>query len=123
MSHSFNCIIASNTITVKKKITVNGKKVLTIITDCDNIIVKSSLITIGGDVMIPAYPVFAGELAKRGYTKSEIAKKIGVSQRTFYSKFYGNTEFTFSEASTIQREFFPDIDAAHLFSKAQEISA
>ena len=68
--------------------------------------------------MKPAYPVFAGELAKRGYTKSAMAKKIGVSQRTFYSKFFGNTEFTFSEAITIQQEFFPDIDIAHLFTKS-----
>lgn len=66
------------------------------------------------------YGVLVGEIAKRNYRKSDIAKSIGISPRTFYSRLTGRSDFTLSEAATIQREFFPDMDKDTLFSQADE---
>lgn len=70
--------------------------------------------------MVSVYPVLVGEIAKRGYRKSAIAKRMGVSSRTLYSKLAGTTEFTLSEANIIQRDFFPDMDKDSLFAMSND---
>lgn len=64
------------------------------------------------------YPVFSGEIAKRGIRKTTIAKAIGVSYNAFYNKMRGVASFTFDEACTIQERFFPDMDLRNLFRRA-----
>lgn len=68
-----------------------------------------------------SYRVLVGEIAKRNYKKSDIAKSIGVTPRTFYSRLIGKSDFTLSEASTIQREFFPDMDKDTLFRQENTV--
>lgn len=67
--------------------------------------------------IIVIYPELVGELAKRGLTKSAVAKGIGISQRTFYSKLTGRTDFTLSEVNAIHARFFPDMNKDSLFSR------
>lgn len=65
------------------------------------------------------YPTLAGEIAKRGIKKNAIAKQIGVSERTLYNKLYGKVDFTWPEVLSINSCFFPDLDPASLFARAE----
>lgn len=64
---------------------------------------------------IPHYPVLESELAKRGITKKEIAKDIGISPRAFSIKLSGKNDFWYSEILTI-RKYFPDLSIEELFT-------
>lgn len=66
-----------------------------------------------------AYPELVGEMAKRSLTRTSVAKKLGISPRTLYSKLAGDTDFTLSEANEIHAVFFPDIDKDRLFARAE----
>lgn len=68
--------------------------------------------------MVATYPELVGEMAKRGLTRTSVAKKIGISSRTLYSKLMGDTDFTLSEANAIHAAFFPDVDKELLFSRS-----
>jgi hypothetical protein len=67
--------------------------------------------------MSVAYPTLAGEIAKRGIKKSIIAERIGLSQRSLYNKLSGSVSFTWDEAMTITKIFFPDLDPTALFER------
>lgn len=67
------------------------------------------------------YPELVGEMAKRSYKKIEVAKIIGVSPRTLYSKLIGETDFTLSEANEIQRQLFPDMNKDDLFRRVGKL--
>ena len=62
-----------------------------------------------------AYPVLAGEIAKRGIKKKTIAESIGVCDKSLNNKLNGRVPFTWSEVKTIQRQFFPDMAPDDLF--------
>lgn len=66
------------------------------------------------------YPELIGCLAKNSIKKVDVAEALGISPRTLYSKLVGDTDFTLSEASTIQRQFFPDMDQETLFKRADD---
>ena len=68
------------------------------------------------------YPVLAGEIAKRGIKKKDIAKSIGICDRAMSNKFSGRVPFTMPEAKTIKREYFPDIPLNVLFAEADELN-
>lgn len=70
--------------------------------------------------MVAAYPELVGEMAKRGLTRTSIAKRLGISTRALYSKLAGDTDFTLSEASTIHTAFFSDVDKESLFARADK---
>lgn len=67
-------------------------------------------------MIIPKYPVLAGEIAKRGMTKTVIAKRLNIGARSLNNKLSGVSPFTWEEASTIRNDFFPDMDLTELFS-------
>lgn len=69
--------------------------------------------------MVVAYPELVGEMAKRGLTRTSVAKRLGISPRTLYSKLTGDTDFTLSEANTIHTAFFPDVDKEALFARTE----
>jgi plasmid maintenance system antidote protein VapI len=48
------------------------------------------------------YPNLEAELARAGIDKKEIAKVIGKSKNTIYSRLNGKTELTLSEARIIK---------------------
>ncbi len=71
--------------------------------------------------MVAAYPELVGEMAKRGFTRTSVARRLGISARTLYSKLAGDTDFTLSEANVIHTTFFPDVDKEVLFARAGQI--
>ena len=66
------------------------------------------------------YPELIGGLAKKSVKKGDVAKALGISPRTLYSKLVGDTDFTLSEANILQRQFFPDMDHETLFKRADD---
>lgn len=67
-----------------------------------------------------AFPVLAGEIAKRGIKKCAISAALGVSGRTFYNKMSGQVPFTWPEVCEINERFFPDMSKDELFAAAQD---
>jgi len=65
---------------------------------------------------MPKYPNLAAEISRRGVRKSVIASSIGISQRTLANKLNGLSPFTWDEAATIRKVFFPDVSLDLLFS-------
>lgn len=74
----------------------------------------------GGGIMNAIYPNLAGEIAKRGIKKVEIAKQLGISERALYNKLHGLVEFTWPEVQSVIRGFFPDCDPVMLFDRDDE---
>ena len=64
------------------------------------------------------YPTLIGEIAKRGIKKSVMADRIGISERSLYSKLSGKVSFTWEEVQAIKTVFFPDLDTNTLFAKS-----
>ena len=64
------------------------------------------------------FPILTGEIAKRGIKKKAIAQSIGVCDKALNNKLTGRSPITLSEAQTINRTFFPDMDIDNLFQKA-----
>lgn len=73
--------------------------------------------------MIDRYNNLNGEIARRRLHKTEIAKAIGVSYRTFRNKMTGESPLTWNEVVTIQRKFFPDLSKDYLFATDDEEGA
>ena len=59
------------------------------------------------------------EIARRNFTKQEVADCIGISKRTLYDKIVGKTAFTIKEASTLQKELFSDCEIDYLFEQEE----
>ena len=66
------------------------------------------------------FPILTGEIAKRGIKKKAIAQSIGVCDKALNNKLTGKSPFTYSEARTINRQFFPDMSIDELFAEAEE---
>lgn len=69
-----------------------------------------------------AFPVLAGEIAKRGVKKCAIASSIGISGRALYNKMSGEVPFTWPEVCCINEQFFPDMSKEALFAQAERQS-
>ena len=67
------------------------------------------------------YPTLESEIAKRGIKKTTMAKRIGISPRSFYNKLSGSVSFSWDEAIAITKMFFPDIDPTHLFYRTDKV--
>lgn len=55
------------------------------------------------------------EMKRKGIKRSDIAKCIGCSIRTVYSRFNGESQWLYNECVTIRDAFFPDSDLQYLF--------
>mgnify|MGYP006079344765 FL=1 len=73
--------------------------------------------------MATVFPVLIGEIAKRGIKKNAIAKRLGIANRTLFSKLSGETSFTWDEVCRMQECFFPDLDVTTLFQRDESQSA
>jgi len=69
--------------------------------------------------MSAAYPEVIAEMEKRSLTRREVANGLGISTRTLYSKLFGKTDFTLSEADAIHAKFFPDVAKDKLFTRTE----
>lgn len=67
-----------------------------------------------------AYPVLAGEIAKRGIKKNAIAQSLGICDKALYNKLNGRVPFTWPEVKIISRQFFPDLQVDDLFAQADD---
>ena len=70
--------------------------------------------------MTVIFPNLVAEIAKRGIKKTSIAERIGVSNRTLYSKLGGETSFSWEEVCMIKDCFFPDMDQETLFKRSDD---
>lgn len=68
-----------------------------------------------GAAMQSVFPTLVREINDRGIKKTAIAKQIGVSVRSLYSKLSGETSFKWNEVQEISSCFFPDMDVGTLF--------
>ena len=72
---------------------------------------------------IPRYPNLEAEIARRRIQKSDIAKAMNISYRSFHNKTTGVCEFTWPEVNLIQHQFFPDVKKEYLFATYDDQSA
>lgn len=61
------------------------------------------------------FRTLAGEIAKKGIRKIDVAKTAGCSYRSLHSKMIGATEFTWNEVVAIKQTYFPDMSIEQLF--------
>lgn len=72
--------------------------------------------------MVP-YPTLEREIAGCDIKQVEIAKALGISEKTFYNKLSGKTEFTWAEVCKVIKLFFPYMTPEDLFARAEQDSA
>lgn len=63
------------------------------------------------------YRVLKGEMVKCGISVPQLAKEIGISEKTLRNKISGRTEFLFSEVLSIHKIVAPDLSMDVLFKK------
>ncbi len=62
------------------------------------------------------YPNFKAEMARRGYTCSQLGEAIGVSEDMMSYRLRGKTHFTMEQAKILKAQFFPECTLDYLFS-------
>ena len=69
------------------------------------------------------FPNLIAEMARIKINKTDIAKALGISTKTVYSKIENGT-FLYREVLIIQAKFFPELSVSYLFSPdpVQEVS-
>lgn len=65
------------------------------------------------------YPELEGLIAKHGYIKSDIAKRLGISHRHFTDKLKGRAVFTWNEVEILQSDFFPGVSKDEIMQRVQ----
>ena len=63
------------------------------------------------------FPVLVAEIAKRKIKRCQLARAIGVSQKSLYNKLHGTTPFTWDEVTILRNMFFPEFTSDELFAK------
>lgn len=63
------------------------------------------------------YGNLIAEIAKRGYTKNEIANCLGISRNTLTNKLVCKTVFSKDEFDLLLKNFFPDLNSDYLSEK------
>lgn len=58
-------------------------------------------------------------MTKRNIRQNQMAREIGVSQKSLFNKLRGITPFTWDEVSKIRETFFPDMFSDELFKKQE----
>ena len=88
--------------------------------DCGTGVLYRSDCLCGEEVtsLLVVYPILVAEMAKNKMTKTTVARTIGISTRSLYSKLNGKTDFTLSEADKIHSVFFPYVSKDELFSRS-----
>lgn len=63
------------------------------------------------------------EMARKGITKGDVAKFLGVRYGTIIGKAKGRSQFSLAEAFKIKDHFFPDQDFEYLFKQDNQSTA
>lgn len=61
------------------------------------------------------YRNLQAEIARKGLTSAEIAKRLGMSRNTFSRKLRGKSKFFIDQLVIIKKEFFPECSTDYLF--------
>ena len=67
------------------------------------------------------YRELLGEIVKRGLSKKELAKEIGITEKTLFNKLNGKSDFTWSEIKKIRNIVAPNISLEELFKTTDNI--
>lgn len=70
-----------------------------------------------------AFPILIGEIEKRDIKRRDIAKSLSISEKALQNKLKGRTTFSWPEAQTIHRKFFPDVPINILFGDINDLLA
>ena len=62
-----------------------------------------------------SYPTLKAEQARQGITNTQMAETMGVSEKSFRNKIRGITTFTLSEALSLRKAYFPNMEIECLF--------
>lgn len=57
------------------------------------------------------------ELKKKNITNKAVAELIGISEKTFFNKVNGASEFTLTEAMSINDNLLPEFKLGYLFTR------
>lgn len=63
------------------------------------------------------------EMVRHNVKPKDIAELLQVRQATVYDKLNGHYDFSFNEALTIKRMFFPNYDLEYLFERQENQTA
>lgn len=63
------------------------------------------------------FPVLEAEMKRRKITKGQLAKTLGISDKSLYNKLHGLAPFTWNEVSMIRNTYFSDMSSDVLFAK------
>lgn len=61
-----------------------------------------------------------GEMAKRNVTIESIAELLGIHRNSVANKVNGRSRFSIDEAFSVQKAFFPDLEAQYLFATEEK---
>lgn len=65
------------------------------------------------------YEILEAELRKKNISNAAVASLLNCSEKTFYNKLHGNTEFTLTEGFLIHRNLLPEYNIDYLFTRAK----
>lgn len=60
------------------------------------------------------------EMARNNISKKDIASFLGCSFRTIYSRFNGESQWTYAECVAIRDHFWPELELDYLFPYRRE---
>lgn len=64
------------------------------------------------------YKNLENELRRKNISNAAVASLLQCTEKTFYNKLHGNTEFYLSEGFLIHRNLLPEFNIDYLFAKA-----
>lgn len=64
------------------------------------------------------YYELLGEIARKGISKKQLAKEIGMSEKTLFNKLNGKTDFTWSEVKKIKKSLHTNLSLEKLFQNS-----
>lgn len=67
-----------------------------------------------------AYPTLTAEIAKREIKKKDIARQLGLCEKSLRNRLTGQSKFTWPEVRLLCRSFFPDMTPEELLRPAEK---
>ena len=64
------------------------------------------------------YAILESELRKKNISNAAVASLLNCTERTFYNKLHGSTQFTLNEAFLIHQNLLPEYNIDYLFTRA-----
>lgn len=68
------------------------------------------------------YYELLGEIARKGVSKKQLAKEVGISEKTLFNKLNGKSDFTWSEVKQIKKALHTNLSLEKLFNNSELVS-